>query len=259
MQTIFNGHYKCIEYCDVFVAPDARVTPVIVPANTELLEIITGGVIYSDMAEGHSFRRGSIFWHQGGDYTIYKTSPSDPYRCLCLSFQTDGSPRPFPAFGKWGYAPEFRSFVENMLYFASHDRLGEPGVLAYALGSLLCQMQGRDNIDIPRAVRIACRIMDNNTTADISINELAKKSGVSRSRLFALFHEHLKISPHQYLLRRRIASAKNLIARRPEMPFKLISESCGFNNIEIFYRQFYNHTGLTPGDFRKQCADNDTA
>lgn len=258
MQAIFNGHYKRIQYCEMFTAPSTPIQPAVVHENTELLEIITGGVIYHDTAEGREFRSGSIFWHQGGDYTIYRTSPSDPYRCLCISFITDGSPRPLPRCGMWGYAPEFRSFVENMLYFAAGNRLDEPGVMAYALGSLFCQMHNDSGAEIPRAVRTACRIMDNNTADDLPVDELAKRSGVSRSRLFALFRKHLKLSPHQYLLKRRIASAKNLITRRPEMPLKLISESCGFNNIEMFYRQFCSHTGLTPGEFRKKYGDPPT-
>lgn len=252
MNELFNRHYKRITYCGIFKAPSSPLRPFCIERNTEYLEIVTGGVVYHDSPEYDTFRRGSIFWHQSGDYTIYKTSPEDPYRCLCISLETDGTLRPLPRYGKWGYAPELSSFVENMLYFAGRNRLAEDGVLAYTLGSLLCQMLSNDNSSVPRPVRIACHIMDTSILDDLSVDELARKAGVSRSRLFALFQKHMQCTPYQYLLKRRIAAAKELIIQRPEMPFKHIAEGCGFNNIEIFYRQFCLHTGVTPGEFRKK-------
>ena len=39
---------------------------------------------------------------------------------------------------------------------------------------------------------------------------------------------------------------------RPELSIKEIAAECGFESLEVFYRQFKNATQTTPADYRRE-------
>ena len=61
----------------------------------------------------------------------------------------------------------------------------------------------------------------------------------------------LDSSPCRYQQERRIEMAKNMLLQ-PAVPIKYISESCGFHDIEVFYRNFKRLEGISPGNYREQ-------
>lgn len=245
-------HYKKLERCTFYSAPRTPIRPGLIPPGQEYLEIITGGVVcFGEKDDMREYRRGTIFWHQAGEKTVCLTSPEEPYRCLVCRFETDGSPREVPRIGMWSDHPPLDSFVEDMLYLSRNELTGSEEILLYSLGTLLRQMRIPTTKSLPPILRNACRIMDRDPAKNWDVELLARCVGVSKSRLFFLFKTHLDTSPHQYLLKRRISIAKELLSTRPDMPVKQIAESCGFSTIEIFYRRFHQHTNMTPVEYRK--------
>ena len=250
---MFDGHYKRLISCSFFIAPRTPVKPGTVKPRVEYIEIITGGVIWHrENGVEKEYRKGAIFWHQAGERTIFKTSPDDPYRCLACQIETDGSPRQFARCGCWGTTPDLDSFVEDMLYLNSCNLLQTESVFTYFMGTLLRQMLPAQLTGLPSALRRACRLIERDPVRELSVDEIAAASGVSKSRLFTLFKVHLNSSPHHYLLSRRIALAKDLLSRRGNIPIKQIAEICGFKTIEIFYRRFRQYTGVTTGTYREK-------
>ena len=241
-------HYKNIRYCSFFSAPRTPVKPFEIPENVELIEIITDGIIIHPAPDGKVYRKGTVFWHQYGEKTIFCTSPEEPYRCLALSFFTDGSPRIFPRISQWGSVPELNVFVEDMLNFSRREMLQQEEVLFYALGTIFRQQLKSPKL--PRTLSSVCRMIAGNPAGNMSIEDMARCAGISSSRLFALFQKYLKTSPHQYLLERKISMAKELLVSRQDIPIKQISEMCGFLSLEVFYRRFKEHCGKTPAEFR---------
>lgn len=71
--------------------------------------------------------------------------------------------------------------------------------------------------------------------------------------LYALFHKHLGVSPHQYLLNYRLRLARIRLAGSDDN-IKTISEECGFENLESFYRAFRRTSGMPPGEYRRAAA-----
>ena len=135
-----------------------------------------------------------------------------------------------------------------MLDFAQRDMLGDDRVFSYALGVLSRQMI--NDAPLPRALQKACGILNRDPTHEISIEELSEKVNLSSSRLFALFQKYLHTSPHRYQIKSRIEMAKSMLTSRQEIPIKEISSICGFGYVEVFYRHFKQHTGLTPAEYR---------
>ena len=246
-----DGHFKRILRCGFFSAPRTPVKPFRVEKNVELVEIITGGTVFHEInGEEKVFRKGAIFWHQHGEYTIYRTTPKEPYRCLYLHFETDGTPRKFSRYSQWTGSGDLNGFIEDMLRFRDENMLDNEYVFFYALGSVLRHFVPHHGEILPNPLRQACRILGNNPTQDISVDEVAQKTGVSKSHLFTLFRKHLKSSPYSYLLGKRIELARELLITRQDIPIKQIAESCGFKTLEIFYRRFRQYTGTTPAAYR---------
>ena len=251
----FFHHYEKLLRCSFFSAPRTSIKPYMIPEGTELIEIITAGEVYHPEYGCKVGRRGTIFWHRAGEYTVWRTPENDPYRCLVLSFAVKpGENRPVPRVNYWGVFPELSTFAEDMLNFARRDELDNELVLLYALGSLSRQLVKTP--PLPRAVRRACRFMGSDPAADFSIAAVAGYSGVSESRLYSLFQQYLHTSPHKYLLERKVDMAKELLVSRSDIPIKQIAEMCGFSSLELFYRRFKSHTGGTPGEFRNQTGDS---
>ena len=242
------SHYIRLQECAIYHAPQVPVKPYEVQKNSELIEIITDGVVYFPDQSDTQWHRGTVFWHQSGEKTIWKTDRNNPYRCMFLRFITNGEPRQFPRISSWKNLPELKIFTEDMLDFIRRGMLGDERVFSYALGVLSRQMI--TEAPLPRALQKACGILSRDPTHEISIDELSQKVNLSSSRLFALFQKHLHTSPHRYQIKGRVEMAKSMLTSRQEIPIKEIASICGFGYVEIFYRHFKQHTGLTPAEYR---------
>ena len=243
-------HYQKLLNCFLFSAPRTPINPIPVPPGVEFIEIITGGTVLFPDKESREYRKGTIFWHQPGEWTINHTPAADPYRCFVCHLATDGTPRQVPRITRWEALPDLNTFVDDMLNFAHRKELDRQEVFCYCLGTLLRQTLKKP--PLPPQLQSVCRILNNDPAADIPVDVLAKSAGISTSRLFALFQKHLHTSPHKYQLKCRINMAGELLHNRMDLPIKQIAEMCGFSSLELFYRRFQQHTGITPGQFRKR-------
>jgi AraC-like DNA-binding protein len=80
--------------------------------------------------------------------------------------------------------------------------------------------------------------------------QLAERWGYTRSHFSRLFKSRLGVSPQQYVLRARIARAKELL-RETNAPIRGIGEMTGFTETSQFSRRFRSMTGTTPAQYRR--------
>lgn len=92
--------------------------------------------------------------------------------------------------------------------------------------------------------------LNNNITKNITVEEMAKSVGVSRSVLRKKVCEHYGCGPLQYFINLKINEAKRLI-KMGNMNFTEISEHLGFETIHYFSRQFKNRVGKSPREYLK--------
>jgi AraC-like DNA-binding protein len=89
-----------------------------------------------------------------------------------------------------------------------------------------------------------------NLAGDVSLADLAHDCGVSVSHFSRAFRQSTGVSPHQWLLKRRVDQAKSLL-REGMLSLSDIALSCGFADQSHFTRVFTRMTGISPGAWRR--------
>lgn len=239
-----------------FAAPDNRkVTPVIIPPNQECIEVLTGGTLFFEVdGERRTFRKGAIFWHVSRDYTIWDTPLNDPYRCQVFHFVTNPPTRMVPRVTVWHDTEMLDRFCSETFRAFHSGENDSPDLAAYCYSVLHWRASHSDSLPDelgPAPLRRAVKYLDGHFFSSITPYDVAKAAGISRPYLFKLFKEGLGISPHQYILKLRLDMAKRLLAGE-NFSIKEIAAECGFESLEVFYRQFKSAANTTPADYRKQ-------
>ncbi len=145
-----------------------------------------------------------------------------------------------------------RLFVEAVA--PSPDRLAlEEGVLRALMWILR-----RHTIARPAAGRAAPAVSKARARLDaapempVSLAELAALSGVSRFQLLRGFAHALGITPHAYVVQRRVLLARRLLAAG-ERPAE-VALRAGFADQSHLTRAFVRRFGITPGRYQAACS-----
>lgn len=85
----------------------------------------------------------------------------------------------------------------------------------------------------------------------ISVDELAKFTGYSRSHFCRVFRARSGKSPHEYVMELRMRMALRML-QRGERSVKEIAADCGFGETGYFCRVFRRFHGTTPARFQKK-------
>lgn len=85
-----------------------------------------------------------------------------------------------------------------------------------------------------------------------TIQELSKKVALSQTRLKAGFKESFGNSIYQYIIKKRMEMAGEMLINNPSMPIQEIAENVGYANKSQFSKQFKKIVGILPKDYRKK-------
>jgi AraC family transcriptional regulator len=86
---------------------------------------------------------------------------------------------------------------------------------------------------------------------NLSLLVMAEVAGISPNYLSELFSRSTGVSPHQYVLRRRIERAKSLL-RDVRISIVEVSARAGFVNQSHFARLFRRVVGVSPTEYRRK-------
>lgn len=113
-----------------------------------------------------------------------------------------------------------------------------------------CVEDGKEPPARPGADEIAaaCRYMEANFDRHVSLDDLCKAAGMSRSTLLRAFTRSKGITPYRYLETLRINRAKELLAAGAT-PLEAAAAT-GFTDQSHFSRYFTRFIGLSPGMYR---------
>lgn len=144
-------------------------------------------------------------------------------------------------------------------FSAAHRRLGAgdgalsedeglTAVYAEALAryaKILPRRAGRESA----AIRTVIDYLDAHYADDVTLPELARISGLSRTGLIRAFKSETGLTPHSWLTDRRIRAARIKLATG--MPPGAAALACGFYDQSHLNRAFKARVGVTPGAYRR--------
>jgi AraC family transcriptional regulator len=102
---------------------------------------------------------------------------------------------------------------------------------------------------VPAKARRIIEYIDANVAGDLRLVELSSVAGVSQSHFSRIFRRTVGMSPHTFVLHRRLARAVDMMRRRNDTVAE-IARRCGFADLAHFSRSFKSHFGCTPSKFR---------
>lgn len=92
--------------------------------------------------------------------------------------------------------------------------------------------------------------INENMQRQIKTDALARIAGISAGHFIRQFKHTTGVTPHQYVIRRRVDRAKYLLSQHSER-LATVAMDCGFSSQEHMTYVFGNLVGMTPGAFRR--------
>ena len=99
--------------------------------------------------------------------------------------------------------------------------------------------------------RRAKELMSANLQRDVSTADVARECALSAGHFARAFRRSTGLSPHQWLLQRRIDEAHGLLRDR-RLSLAEIARACGFADQSHFTKAYTRLRGITPGAWRRQ-------
>jgi AraC family transcriptional regulator len=92
----------------------------------------------------------------------------------------------------------------------------------------------------------------------IAVSELARAANLSTCYFCTLFKATFGLTPHNYIVAKRVERAKHLI-EATEASLSEIALNCGLSDQAQLSRHFRRLTGFTPGNWRRVCVGLETS
>jgi AraC family transcriptional regulator len=98
--------------------------------------------------------------------------------------------------------------------------------------------------------RAVLELVEQRLGEELSLDELAGAAGVSRYHFLRLFKNSLGVTPHRFVLDRRVAAARQLL-ETTRLPLAEIAAATGFASQSHMSTTMRRHLGLPPGMWRR--------
>jgi len=105
-----------------------------------------------------------------------------------------------------------------------------------------------DHLSAPR-LRSVVDYIDAHLQHNLTLDELAQHTGFSAYHFTRLFKQATGLAPHQFVIRRRIERAKQLL-RYSDLSLAAIAHDVGFSSHSHFTTLFRRAVGITPSTYR---------
>ena len=148
----------------------------------------------------------------------------------------------------------------DSLFYSMHDALhADPLFGNYVASGILYEFliefyRVTSSRETPAAssgvIRKAVKYVDDHYRFQITLEELCDICGVSKQHLCLLFRTTLHTRPMEYIAKRKLQAAKELLTGT-SMTVEEIAEEVGFCTASYFCKVFKRYEGLTPKQFKR--------
>ena len=157
------------------------------------------------------------------------------------------------------------SLILQQKMACTQDLSAAPSIIAaiiYLLAqSYYAQPQNADALDTLQdygSTLLRCvAYIDSHYKEELTLAALTKRFGISKSAFCSVFPQFVGMPLKKYIARKRIQEAQTLIRFHPEWSLNRISAEVGYSDDSTFYRNFLRVAGVTPSQYRAQCAHDE--
>ncbi len=101
----------------------------------------------------------------------------------------------------------------------------------------------------PKKLKLVVEFIDENLDKDLNLTTLASLVRLSQYHFSRAFKRSTNLSPHQYVIQKRVERAKYLL-KQSNFTINEIAIECGFANPSHFAKYFRKQAGIAPSEFR---------
>jgi AraC-like DNA-binding protein len=116
-------------------------------------------------------------------------------------------------------------------------------------------MNNNKLITISKTAKLAKKYIDDSIYSNTTIEDIANTLNLSKAHIIREFTKNYGISPYNYLIEQKIATAKKMLLLH-NMNIGEISSHLGFEDSNYFSKLFKKKTGVSPLQYRKSKISN---
>lgn len=248
------------EHC----SPRKRVVDSVRPSYSFHFVLFGKGTLVAD-DRTYTVSRGEVFLLYEGEHYVYYPDPKDPWSYIWVEVEGDNLDTIFSfcGFEKSDcrmLVKDFDSYVALMQDMRNAFDMTKSQEIKCASYFLLLLSKfieyENDKTESPKEARKKRTLRDilvyinNNFYMNLSLETIARESGVSVRTLTDLFAEVLNMTPVQYLTAYRIAIACEQF-QTTSMNVGEVARWSGFDDEKYFSRIFKKEKGVSPQEYRK--------
>lgn len=242
-------------------------------AHEDLLEILfvrSGKSVYVVDGEQFPIKEGDIIICNAGILHDEVTEKSENLNTYCVSltnvkvedlpdnFLCDANVNPVISCGE--YKEMMEQLYANVYELVASDKPGVEEVCDYLARAILrlayqiVQEQsalapGKDSSSAILGRQIK-QYIDTHYDEDLDLDDLANMFHLSPTHVSHVFKKAIGYSPIQYMLRRRLGEAQNLLIHT-DYSITAIASMVGYDNPSHFTNMFVKNVKMSPGEYRK--------
>jgi len=225
--------------------------------------VLEGKGVYSVNGKDYEVGRGQGFLITPNTSNVYVADKKEPWKYIYATFKGPDAEALVRSAGldeknvifSYPDNAETLNLLNCMHNAAKSNRSKGYDTLGYFLlimGKLICEYNQREHPvwSAEQYIGLALSFIDDRSSYDISVQDIADYVGVDRTHLYRLFKKHLGISPSKQLCDARLNRAASLM-ENPELSMSDIALLSGFYDLSHFSRNFQRKFGASPGKYRK--------
>jgi len=224
--------------------------------------VLSGKGVFRLGGEVFQLHEGDVFLIKPSQLCTYSADPDDPWEYSWVGFNGANANKlvaklPFSDDAPIHHARDpqvLRGFLGSIYQSRGMEIQNEAAMVGYlylfisALMRESCDAETRNSSSSSQYVLNAIKFIQFNFSHDISIDDVAKSVGVSRSHLYRVFMSNVGKSPIDYLTEYRINEACNLL-RNSSLSIAEVAISVGFFDQFYFSRVFKKAVGVPPSRY----------
>ena len=224
-----------------------------------ILEYIVSGKGYLKInGKLHELQANDVYLLEPGSSHEYYADKDEPFKKYWINFRSDVFFNIFNEYDlKHIYVFRDTDISEEMTKIFELEKVSLYNDQIYKeaskhLFAIFMKLAEKNEIKAKGSV-VAQQILaelDKAIDSSISIDEICNTLFISRSKLIREFKKHYDITPHAYLMNRKISFSKMLL-QNTNHSIKSIANHLGFADEHYFSNVFKNKTGMTPSEYRK--------